>query len=71
MSQFTAIGESSTPEMSAEGGNWFKITYLNPWDGARALRRDGDIINGDMMVAVRLVVSLSNIFHQSLEFTWC
>ncbi|CCO29048.1 hypothetical protein BN14_03050 [Rhizoctonia solani AG-1 IB] len=55
MSQFTAIGESSTPEMSAEGGNWFKITYLNPWDGARALRRDGDIINGDMMVAVRLV----------------
>ncbi|GAB1518477.1 hypothetical protein RhiXN_04899 [Rhizoctonia solani] len=55
ISQFTAIGESSAPEMPAEGGNWFKITYLNPWDGARALRRDGDIINGDMMISVRLV----------------
>ncbi|CAE6471772.1 unnamed protein product [Rhizoctonia solani] len=54
-SQFAAIGECSAPEMSPEGGNWFKITYANPWDGARALKRDGDIINGDMMIAVRLV----------------
>ncbi|CUA78344.1 hypothetical protein RSOLAG22IIIB_07017 [Rhizoctonia solani] len=54
-SQFTAIGECSAPEMPSEGGNWFKITYANPWDGARALKRDGDIINGDMMIAVRLV----------------
>ncbi|CAE6484369.1 unnamed protein product [Rhizoctonia solani] len=54
-SQFAAIGECSAPEMSSEGGNWFKITYANPWDGARALKRDGDIINGDMMIAVRLV----------------
>ncbi|KAJ1306580.1 hypothetical protein OPQ81_007580 [Rhizoctonia solani] len=55
ISQFTAIGECSAPDISSEGGNWFKITYANPWDGARALRRDGDIINGDMMIAVRLV----------------
>ncbi|CAE7228654.1 unnamed protein product [Rhizoctonia solani] len=54
-SQFTAIGECSAPETSPEGGNWFKIIYANPWDGARALKRDGDIINGDMMIAVRLV----------------
>ncbi|KAH7335516.1 hypothetical protein B0J17DRAFT_670489 [Rhizoctonia solani] len=54
-SQFAAIGECSAPEMSPEGGNWFKVTYANPWDGARALKRDGDIINGDMMIAVRLV----------------
>ncbi|KAF8757610.1 Nup53/35/40-type RNA recognition motif [Rhizoctonia solani] len=47
ISQFTAIGESSAPEMPAEGGNWFKITYLKSM-GRRlgASRRDGDIING-------------------------
>ena len=42
--------------MAPEGGNWFRITYVNPWDAARAVRRDGDVINGDMMIAVRLVV---------------
>lgn len=56
VSQFTAIGDCSAPEMSAEGGNWFTITYVQPWDAARALKRDGDVINGDMMIAVRLLV---------------
>lgn len=57
VAQFVAIGECSPPEMAPEGGNWFRITYVNPWDAARAVRRDGDVINGDMMIAVRLVVS--------------
>ncbi|KAG9082594.1 hypothetical protein FS749_006736 [Ceratobasidium sp. UAMH 11750] len=67
VAQFVAIGDCAPPEMSPEGGNWFKIVYANPWDAARAVRRDGDIINGDMMIAVRLVDPLqASLFGDAL-----
>lgn len=66
VAQFTAIGDCSAPELAAEGGNWFTISYVNPWDAARALRRDGDVINGDMMISVRLMVC-----HLQLSFVHC
>ncbi|KAG9127226.1 hypothetical protein FRC07_000097 [Ceratobasidium sp. 392] len=66
--QFVAIGDCSPPEMAPEGGNWFKIVYVNPWDAARAVRRDGDIINGDMMIAVRLVdPSQASLFNDAMS----
>ncbi|QRV88653.1 hypothetical protein RhiJN_16671 [Ceratobasidium sp. AG-Ba] len=55
IAQFEAIGDCSPAELAPEGGNWFRITYLQPLDAVRAVRRDGDIVNGDMMIAVRLV----------------
>ncbi|KAG9103646.1 hypothetical protein FRC06_009150 [Ceratobasidium sp. 370] len=67
VAQFVAIGDCAPPEMAPEGGNWFRIVYVNPWDAARAVRRDGDIINGDMMIAVRLVdPSQASLFSDSL-----
>ncbi|KAG8746218.1 hypothetical protein FRC10_005734 [Ceratobasidium sp. 414] len=67
LAQFVAIGDCAPPEMAPEGGNWFRIVYVNPWDAARAVRRDGDIINGDMMIAVRLVdPSQASLFGDAL-----
>jgi hypothetical protein len=64
VAQFVAIGDCAPPEMAPEGGNWFRILYANAWDAARAVRRDGDIINGDMMISVRLVVRLHTLFSR-------
>ncbi|KAF8596765.1 hypothetical protein BDV93DRAFT_610729 [Ceratobasidium sp. AG-I] len=67
IAQFVAIGDCAPPEMAPEGGNWFRITYVNSWDAARAVRRDGDVINGDMMIAVRLVdPSQASLFGDAL-----
>ena len=52
---FAASADTTPPEH--EGGNWFRIGYRNYWDYERALRRNGEIVNGSFMIGVIPVVS--------------
>ncbi|KAH8108320.1 hypothetical protein DFH11DRAFT_1517057 [Phellopilus nigrolimitatus] len=40
-------GGTSDPEMSSDAENAFKIGYKQPWEAARAWRRNGEIISGE------------------------
>ncbi|CAG8739109.1 285_t:CDS:2, partial [Acaulospora colombiana] len=46
---FTSLGECQEPIPGPEGGNWFKIAYKNEWEAARAVRKNGELINGQWM----------------------
>lgn len=55
LSHFAQFGEivSSTP--STEGGNWITITYQDSWSASRALRKNGEVLGGMLMVGVKAV----------------
>ncbi|KAG8787746.1 hypothetical protein FRC15_008120 [Serendipita sp. 397] len=53
MKMFSSIGDSQEPQPGPEGANWFKIAYKNEWEAARAVRRNGELINGSWMVGVK------------------
>lgn len=54
---FSSLGESQEPTPGPEGANWFKIAYKHEWEAARAVRKNGELINGQWMVGVKWAVS--------------
>jgi len=50
---FTSLGDSQDPIAGPEGANWFKIAYKHEWEAARAVRKNGELINGVWMVGVK------------------
>ncbi|CAG7847208.1 SubName: Full=Uncharacterized protein {ECO:0000313/EMBL:CCA66784.1} [Serendipita indica DSM 11827] len=50
---FTSIGETQEPQPGPEGANWFKISYKHEWEAARAVRKNGELMNGQWMVGVK------------------
>ena len=57
---FTSIGETQEPQPGPEGANWFKISYKHEWEAARAVRKNGELMNGQWMVGVKWAVSGSD-----------
>jgi hypothetical protein len=64
---FTSLGETREPEQGPNGANWFKIAFKHEWEAARAVRKNGELINGAWMVGVKWAVSANNKI--SLKFT--
>lgn len=54
---FRSLGESNEPVFAPEDGNWFKIGYKHEWEAARAVRKNGELVNGAWMVGVKWAVS--------------
>lgn len=55
-----AEGGTTEPEPSNDVENAFKIGYHQPWEAARACRRNGETMSGDggrWMIGVKWVVS--------------
>ena len=64
LAHFTALGSggTTTPEVIPDVENAFKIGYNHPWEAARALRRNGEIISGEgsrWIIGVRWLVSVA------------
>lgn len=64
---FQSLAESGTtePEANADVENAFKIGYRQPWEAARAWKKNGEIISGDggrWMVGVKWAVSHEQIY---------
>jgi hypothetical protein len=59
MKLFNSLGDCQPPNPGPEGANWFKIAYKHEWEAARAVRKNGELINGAWMVGVKWAVSLS------------
>ena len=60
MKLFNSLGDCQPPTPGPEGANWFKIAYKHEWEAARAVRKNGELINGAWMVGVKWAVSLSS-----------
>ncbi|KZW00042.1 hypothetical protein EXIGLDRAFT_831111 [Exidia glandulosa HHB12029] len=59
---FAASGETTAPQpCTHEGGNWFKIGFRSQYDFNRALRRNGELINGTYMIGVLPVDADSDV----------
>ncbi|KAH9462072.1 hypothetical protein MJO28_003170 [Puccinia striiformis f. sp. tritici] len=55
---FSAIGELiCPPELSIEGGNWATLTYKHNSAAQRAVRKNGEIIGGIIMIGSKFVSS--------------
>lgn len=52
---FSQFGEILSKTPSTEGGNWVTINYAQAWSAARAVRRNGEIFGGVLMVGVKAV----------------
>ncbi|TBU49201.1 hypothetical protein BD309DRAFT_997059 [Dichomitus squalens] len=50
---FRSLGDTTEAEQSSELLNCFRIGYLNPAEAIRAIRKNGDIINGSFMVGAK------------------
>jgi len=58
MDHFSSIGELvCPPEFSSEGGNWATVTYKHITAAQRAVRKNGDILGGIIMVGCKFVDS--------------
>ena len=58
--QSLSSGGTTEPESLADVENAFKIGYKQPWEAARAVRKNGEVVSGDAgrwMVGVKWVVS--------------
>ena len=64
---FRSLGETTEPEQSSEVLNCFRIGYLNPPEAMRALRKNGEIINGSFMVGAKWAVR--SIMSDRCRFT--
>ncbi|MBW0520292.1 hypothetical protein O181_060007 [Austropuccinia psidii MF-1] len=54
MNHFTSIGELVCPyELSPEGGNWATITYKHSTAAQRAVRKNGEILGGIIMIGCK------------------
>jgi len=51
-----ASADASPPERASDTTNWFKIGYRSTWDAQRALRRNGEVVDGLFMIGVVAVV---------------
>ncbi|KAJ7227880.1 hypothetical protein B0H12DRAFT_1148338 [Mycena haematopus] len=50
---FKSLGDASEPDPHAEIMNCFKIGYKDPADAMRAVRKNGDVLNGSWMVGAK------------------
>ena len=71
---FQSIAESgcTEPELSVDVENAFTIGYNQPWEAARALRKNGEIISGEggrWMIGVKWVVCFRIGSHLCPMFT--
>ncbi|KAG0148111.1 hypothetical protein CROQUDRAFT_655235 [Cronartium quercuum f. sp. fusiforme G11] len=56
LKHFTSIGELlHSPEPSVDGGNWVTITYKHNWAAQRAIRKNGEILGGVIMIGCKAV----------------
>ncbi|KAI5481194.1 nucleoporin Nup40 [Pseudohyphozyma bogoriensis] len=53
LSHFSTFGTIASSTVSEEGGNWVTVNYTEPWAAARAVRRNGEILGGVLMVGVK------------------
>ena len=51
--QFKSLGESTEPDPNTEITNCFRIGYKDPAVAARAVRRNGEVMNGSWMIGVK------------------
>lgn len=52
---FSQFGDIVSKTPSTEGGNWVTIVYAQPWSAARAVRKNGEVLGGVLMVGVKAV----------------
>ncbi|GAA5850231.1 hypothetical protein JCM9279_003572 [Rhodotorula babjevae] len=55
LEHFTQFGDVLSSSPSTEGGNWVTVVYAHPWSAARAVRKNGDVLGGVLMVGVKAV----------------
>lgn len=55
---FTSLGESTVAESNAEIINAFRIGYKKPTDALRAMRKNGEVLQGNWMIGVKWAVGL-------------
>lgn len=60
---FLAMGDSTVTE-SPEACNWVTIAYKRPYEAARAIRRNGEVVAGTIMIGVKWAVSISPLAIQ-------
>jgi nuclear pore complex protein Nup53 len=53
IAHFGQLGEIVDYTPAPEGGNWVSVTYREAWCAARAVRRNGEIIGGKLMIGVK------------------
>jgi len=52
VSIFSSLGDCTEPERNHKEGNWFRIGFKNMADASKALRKNGQIVNGAYMIGV-------------------
>jgi hypothetical protein len=53
IAHFGQLGEIIDYTPAPDGGNWVSVTYREAWCAARAVRRNGEIIGGKLMIGVK------------------
>ncbi|GAA99653.1 uncharacterized protein L969DRAFT_102984 [Mixia osmundae IAM 14324] len=53
LDHFGSIGDMELVESCPEGGNWITLAYKEAWAAARAVRRNGEIIGGLIMIGAK------------------
>ncbi|KAG8923679.1 hypothetical protein FRC03_010579 [Tulasnella sp. 419] len=52
--QFTSMGDGATADFpGSEECNWVNVTYMNEWEAVRALRKNGEVLSGTIMIGVK------------------
>ncbi|OAV87088.1 hypothetical protein PTTG_02316 [Puccinia triticina 1-1 BBBD Race 1] len=61
MDHFSSIGELvCPPELSTEGGNWATVSYKHSMAAQRAVRKNGEILGGIIMIGCKFADSSYN-----------
>jgi hypothetical protein len=60
---FSQLGEIVDYSAAPDGGNWVTVTYREAWCAARAVRRNGEIIGGRLMIGVKWVDGEPPLMH--------
>ncbi|KDQ19573.1 hypothetical protein BOTBODRAFT_28150 [Botryobasidium botryosum FD-172 SS1] len=50
---FASMGDGASVELGPEGSNWASVAYRSAWEAARAVRHNGEIVGGSVMVGVK------------------
>lgn len=54
LKHFTSIGDLlQSPEPSVDGGNWVTLTYKHAWAAQRAIRKNGEVLGGVIMIGCK------------------
>lgn len=71
---FRSLGETTDAEQSSELLNCFRIGYLRPGEAFRAVRKNGEILNGAWMVGAKWAVCsipISSTHQRHIDYQFC